>query len=566
MTMKRNILHTLWAAAAVLLTACTQEELPLPSTSDSAPLSITVTDGGYTSADGSQKTVTRATDNGYRTDFTAGDECGLYIVRNGKAIYENVKLTATKGEGGKFTWQPAAGTKLTGGSAGEQYFLYYPYQADMTGKTTVSATDAEGFFTTLVSGWQPETDQSTYAKYTASDLMTATGTIATGTDGKRQISFAMTHRMALAVIELNQTVYHFTNTTGGTIPDYVLGPKVDFSGGAKPYRNSDGTYRYLVNPSKSGPSLTGSYDGGKKEFTISTRYTTAGKYTTYRVDGAKTVTKNHKLQIGDYLLADGSLVSKDETLTEAQKASVSAIVFWTPSETTAEGRETPASLTDDKIMSAAHPNCKHGLAVAVKALTYNGSKIMVWQSRDSYDQVKVWQDGQDEYKPSTTDFVSVSSNTNATDNINRIYGYQNTVVLRAYNAYCLTAAGNKNSIVQPVAALDQFVNSNACPAPANSTGWFLPSAKELYMLCYKDVDHVYAQWGPNKTDTRGIVNKSLVAVGGHALMDGEYWSSSESKEDSEYVSEYVIIVDFSRGEACGRLKDDCYSARAVCAF
>ena len=57
--MKRNILHTLWAAA-LLLTGCTQEELPLPGADNAAPLAITITDGGYaltTSADGSQKAV-----------------------------------------------------------------------------------------------------------------------------------------------------------------------------------------------------------------------------------------------------------------------------------------------------------------------------------------------------------------------------------------------------------------------------------------------------------------------------------------------------------------------------
>ena len=61
--MKRNILHTLWAAA-LLLTGCTQEELPLPGADNAAPLAITITDGGYaltTSADGSQKAATRVT-------------------------------------------------------------------------------------------------------------------------------------------------------------------------------------------------------------------------------------------------------------------------------------------------------------------------------------------------------------------------------------------------------------------------------------------------------------------------------------------------------------------------
>lgn len=62
--MKRNIIHTFWMAAALplLLASCTQEELPdMNGTSDLAPLSITVTDGGYASTD---KTMTRAAENG----------------------------------------------------------------------------------------------------------------------------------------------------------------------------------------------------------------------------------------------------------------------------------------------------------------------------------------------------------------------------------------------------------------------------------------------------------------------------------------------------------------------
>lgn len=49
---------------------------------------------------------------------------------------------------------------------------------------------------------------------------------------------------------------------------------------------------------------------------------------------------------------------------------VVGIVFWTPSETTTESRQTPASLTDDKIMAADHPECTHGLAVALEDISY----------------------------------------------------------------------------------------------------------------------------------------------------------------------------------------------------
>lgn len=282
--MNRNIIHTLWMAAALplLLASCQQEELPdMNGASDTTPLSITVTDGGYASTD---KAATRATENGYRTEFTNGDACGLYIVRGGTVVYDNVKLTATVGTDGSLTWQPAAGVTLAGGLFDEKYFLYYPYQSDMSGKTNASATGADGFFAPLISGWQPVADQSTYTAYTASDLMTATGTASK--NGKQlKLSFAMTHCMALAVIEMPKTLYQFTNNTD--IPDYTATSSADFTDSdTKPCRMADGTYRYIVNPaSTTATRITGSYDNGKREFAFTVNGIAASTYRTYRVDG-----------------------------------------------------------------------------------------------------------------------------------------------------------------------------------------------------------------------------------------------------------------------------------------
>lgn len=213
-------------------------------------------------------------------------------------------------------------------------------------------------------------------------------------------------------------------------------------------------------------------------------------------------------------------------------------------------------------MSAAHPDCTHGLAVAVKELTYNSSTTMAWQQDDSYEHVKAWQAGQAQYAPSQDGYVSVSSNIGATENINRIYGYQNTVVLRAYNAYCLETADKEKFIVQPVAALDEFVNSNACPAPSMSTGWFLPSVKELHMLCYMDVDNVYGQYGYDKPATSKIVNSSLAAVGGDQLGAIYCWSSSE--RDSYNYNAFNVRFDLASVRS--DRKSDANRTRAVCAF
>ena len=287
------------------------------------------------------------------------------------------------------------------------------------------------------------------------------------------------------------------------------------------------------------------------------------------------------LKPGDYIYDDGTTsdgglrgINDDGTIEWAEPKpqpesgkTVVGVVFWTPSETTTDGRNTPASLTDDKIMSAEHPDCARGLAVAVKKVTYNGSEKMVWQPYESYEHVKEWQAGDGFTHANKDKFVSIASNIEAGDNINRIYGYQNTVVLRAYNAYC-NANDRSDYIVQPVAALNEFVNGNACPAPIGSTGWFLPSAKELHMLCYKDVDDVWNEYDQSFTGdlsytiTQDIVDSSLAAAGGDALESTYCWSSSEY-EDSSYDAFYVY---FNYANVSNGLKDRACWVRSVCAF
>lgn len=554
--MKRNILNTLWMAAVLplALASCQQEELPgVTDIAGAQVFSITVTDGGYHS-DGNAAGMTRATENGYSTEFTAGDACGLYIV-NGSRVVENVKLTATAGTDGTLIWQPASGESLTGGLPGDTYFLYYPYQADMTDKTDATATtDDAAFFAPLISGWQPAEDQSDYATgYAASDLMTAQGD-ATTSGGTVQLSFTMHHRMALAVIEMPTVTYKFANTTGGTITDYTIVIPLGFAySDTKPCPMADGTHRYLVNPASTAPSITGTYSYDKMEFTATLSGITAGQYKTYK----PTNEVRHTLQVGDFLMADGTLVSKDETLTEEQKANVAAIVFWSPAETDPAGRTTPASLTDDKIMEADFPSCNHGLAVAVKKATYNGNERMNWQN--PYEFVNDFQNSENFTHDRKSDFASIASGMGNTANINRILGYQNTQVLLAYNKYC-TDSGKEDYIVYPAAAIAEFVTTT--PAPAGSTGWFLPSVKELHILCYKDVDDVYNVHNSSYTQTRDIVNTSLTAIGGDNLEGIYYWSSSEYESNSRAFGLFFHTAgnyDLSKNGNMNRV-------RAVCAF
>lgn len=537
------------SAGLLTLGGCAGEDEPGHAEAPMAQLTVSVADGGFGSDSRAEEV-----DGGYATAFTEGDACGLYLVRGGTVVYDNVKLTATAGADGAIAWKPEV--DLNGGLDGESYFLYYPYRSEMPELTDL--TDDAAFFGPLIDTWEPAADQSDYAAYTASDLMTAKGRLMRSDASTTVLSFAMTHRMALAVVEMPKTVYKFTDSD---IHDYTVTTVADFTGSdAKPCRMADGSYRYIVKPASGAEkSITGYYAKGSKEFTLTTGDMAVGHYKTYRVDGAPVTEKEHTLQAGDFLLNDGSLVGKDD-LTEAQKSSVSAIVFWIASKTPTEGRRTPASLTDDIIMHAEHPNCTHGLAVAVREVTYATSSTMAWQ--DPGESVGDWQAGEERYRPSDDGFVSIASGTGADDPINRIYGYQNTVVLRAYNAYC-TASNKPDCIVRPVAALDEFIKSNVCPAPAGSTGWFLPSVKELYTLCHKDVDDI---WNHNKPlVTLKIVGSSLAAAGGDAF--GQYttgWASTERDRRDYPIAFNVYFHTDAMVNASP--KNTPRSVRAVCAF
>ena len=562
---QRRIYNRLLAVVAPMLcagfVACQKESLcDMQGAQGAQEFTITVTDGGYAAAatEGAQP-ATRIAEEGYRTRFTAGDRCGLYIVRNNKLIYSNIKLTATAGADGTLTWQPEAGVTLKGGLEGELYFLYYPYQDDMTGSVNVWGTEDIDFFSYLRAGWQPKADQSNYADYTASDLMTATGVATKSASGTMTLSFSMTHRTALAIIELPSKVYKFTNTTGGAIPDYTIVGEADFTDSdAKPYCIAPGTYRYIIGITNGyTPTISGSFDGGKKSFSFKPETISVGHYKRYRVGGGGTTTVQHNLQVGDFLMKDGSLLPKGTVLSAAQKANVAAIVFWSPAETdyTDTSRITPARLTDDKIMVADYPECNHGLAVCVKQITDNGAETMVWQQEHDYQYM--WQ--QLSFNPvhhDKSDFVNIDPYIkDKTSNINRIYGYQHTILHEAYNEYCKTQ--NLNSrIVRPIVAIAEFAKTN--PAPVGSTGWFMPSTKELHTLCDKDIDDIWS--APHSTDTRDMVNASLAAADGDALVNQMYWATFESASNS------VLSVHFDNAGVGNSTKDRQLRVRAVCAF
>lgn len=529
----QNIYHLLQAALLLLLVSCTQEEFP--AVQDKAQqLTISVTDGGYTSAVENMKTrvETRAVENGYTTEFTEGDACGFYMVRGGKPVYSNVKLTAEKDAAtGGIMWK-TDGTTLAAGMDGESYYLYYPYQADMAGKTATPAegavmTDAE-FFKPLIDGWQPGDDQSTHAAYTASDLMTAGGST-TGTGNTIHLSFAMKHRMALAVIEMPKTVYRFTDAN---VPDYTVGAEATFTGTAKPLRMADGIYRYLVHSSM--PTIEGSYDEGNREFTITTSasHPVVGEYKRYKVDGAAETIKNVTYaesgiaRIGDFYCTKnngttGYLIPKEADETTVQAAKVVGIVFQTD-------KSRIGAKEKEKLGGEGNV---HGLVMAVKNIA----------TRQAWGLF-----GMDE---------GLTTCRTKADNYNDISGYGNCEHIR-------TNRGNFDSYPAFKAAYDY---NTTCPVPATTTGWYLPASGQWWDIlqnlggCPALAD-VTQQTSPDiageflwksQGDVPAALNKWMenIAVGDKDTFNNLV-SFCSSSEHSKYHTWYWILNNFQGMVRC----------------
>lgn len=529
----------------MLLAACAKDDAPQPAPETGAQFSIAIFDAGYAPAGGvrpadsntmaasetgtaagayvapatrkagapaADAPITRAAENGYATEFMAGDRCGLYIVRGGTVTAANVRLTASAGQNGSVAWTPDASAGTLWHTPGDRYFVYYPWQAAPQGAPTVGQTvdadDDGAFFAALIDAWEPAADQSDYvAGYTASDLMTAEATVGASSGGSVPLVFAMTHRMALAVVELPGTVYTFTNEG---IADYTVPLAAAFGGEAQPCRMADHTYRYLVNPAATLPTLEGSYiDDTQRGFSINSAGIAGGRYKTYQVDGG-TVTKQHTLQVGDYFLSDGHLLAKDADPATVQAAEVVGIVFQTDPARIGEGEKEALGGT------------VHGLVVATKApeQTY-----MWFHDGATYvrDETEVGMSNIHDENDYVATFMAADAD---------IEGYRNNKIIREKRATDYAAG-----YYPAFKAAGDFEGEVA--APAATTGWYLPSNGQWFDIlrglggAVLNTERIYnfGQGDPFWISQFKIVQK-MNDVSQHvqdktAFVDqGFYWSSS----------------------------------------
>lgn len=281
------------------------------------PLSLQIEMGSFTSSVG-----TRINYNGFSTQFAGGDQIGITAVKNG-AVYNGMDNVPFTYDAATSTWKPSDSSVLPQlyYYPDVTYIAYYPYDA-----TTMNGKKSEQ---EMIDAFTPKTDQSTYANYTASDLMTGTGTV-TGSNEAYTIAFKLEHRMSLFVMKAQGK--KCVSASGGEYPVLPYDFSFKLNDTALPtYKFSDGTYRCMIHPTTASQKIN---IGFKIATDIPVSYEktyatlTGGNYYSFDFnnEGGKAVKRD--LQVGDFYYQDGSVLPKDATFYQFANNPCIGVVFY----------------------------------------------------------------------------------------------------------------------------------------------------------------------------------------------------------------------------------------------
>ena len=270
----RIIAIWLCAASLAMMSSCAKDDAPKEIASRGM-LTITLSQESYR-----QDAITRANNALEGMSFGVGDQIGIYATNsNGMVVVANIPFTLT-----------ATGWTTTGNityAPDFTYYAYYPYKSTLSGAptvgTTISTPTADAFFNDAITAWTPAADQSTKAAFNGSDLMVAKGHHRTN----KTISFTMSHKMALAVLDITQTRYLTTDAS------YTWTEKPTFTTNI-PYNNRN-YYLYLVRPQTNTTVC---------DNTINIVAGSAKKYTF-------NISSPYTMQVGDVYYSDGAISRPD---------------------------------------------------------------------------------------------------------------------------------------------------------------------------------------------------------------------------------------------------------------
>ena len=446
--------------------------------------------------------------------FEAGDTIGVYGMdtdgsilsgcRNVPFVYDGV----SDWEGKVYYYDGAV------------YFAYFPYRKSVSSLKTLS--EIEDVF---VKDVRTTVDQSTSDYLRSCDFMTAENIVPA--DGV--LDFTLSRRMSVVEITFPDIEYkesadaepYYTASVGSL--EFEVND-VD----VKPYMAAHGVYRYILVP---GNNL------------VYGEYKVAGDWADYgaeivfepgclnRIAVEPDVTEViHTLAVGDFFLKSGALLPKDAILTVAEREECTGVVFWTGDPT----------LTDP-VLKKDWPGCTHGLVVSLDEIE------SIWCSETAV-RVDTW------LQENAKEFTSINTKLDVDDKVdnpamNTVIGYNNTMAIDSYNHNGLA---EQSDMVTAVANIMDYRNAHW--SDIGTSGWYLPSIKELALL-YMGEGGIWDQ----RNNIAQKINKSIGQINGAPLLTGDYWSSTEAGTGSAHRIE-------ATGKVTGTRMVNKYRIRPVMAF
>lgn len=301
MNMKKILtaVMALWGIA-VVVTSCSNDDDITATAGQQQALRFNLYDAA------GQSNVRSSTDvQTMVTEFEFADKAGLYVVKDGKLLYDNVVLTYNAAG----FWEADEKIEASEEVAGAKFYAYYPYS-----EAAEFDASSETPFAKMVEAAKPAAKQSTKAEFEASDIMiTSAATI-----GKyNAVELPLSHQKSLVCVELPNVSYIFDNE--GMEP-YVLSKSENVSftlngSAVSPYFDETSqSYLLVIEPEKQAVV--------KANFTVNgieTSFTTKdlvaikeGQFAKFVVDGGAKLTYM-TLKVGDYYCADGTVVSQSIT-------------------------------------------------------------------------------------------------------------------------------------------------------------------------------------------------------------------------------------------------------------
>ena len=457
-------------------------------------------------------------------DPNSSVSAGLFVVNEkNNVIAANVKLTLISTSSGTSLSLPAD-SKLKF-SPQYNYFVYYPYQANLAGLPVVNKTkicdvsSSTKFFADAIATWKSSkitADQSTLKMMNDCDLQIGKASL---DDDGCSVSFKMEHAMGLAVLNRESknvpkhyilsghSSYTWDNGTTTLIPSDIL------SNSQKLYATTNTQVVKVIPPSAE--SSFSSTSKGNDAWTGDVNITAAANGVgtgTAKIKATK-VDYTYTMAVGDIYYSDGAITKpKPEDISAARangKTPIGVIGYLGNNKWTESGTGSGYG--------------GHALVMCLKNIGSNGTTdigvFYQWYSKNEDCQRTKVDTGEKIRGSSDKDYGS---------------GYEETRVLDAKGSEAANAAKNYTSL----------------PAPRDKcTGWFLPSAGQYYAVMSQlgggispDTWKINGFFG-NMTDVSGNINAALSKVGPDQYTEFFQGTNTWAWTSSEFSSTYAVDID-----------------------